>query len=432
VARKALNNPRQLRSKLCGCTLCKAAYPLPERPGRRDCKGTWQARFRDQDGVQRSKNFTTKAAAVAFLDETRTSVRQGTYLDPRGGGITVGQWWDIWWPTQEKKGRITTRARKRSCWTAHIKPAWEHRQLGSLGYIELQDWLSGLSGHATQTKVLGVLRALFSAAVRDRRLPFSPAAELEVTAEPTAKHPSDLRPPTEAQYELIREHLPVWYRPLADFLQETGMRFGEATGLRRCNVDLEAGIAEVREVIADDEGVLVRQGAPKTRAGFRTVPLTEKAKEAVRTMYARLDPAETRTDVTSGMHPEELIFRGPHAGEVVKTRQAQGETVVRSGVLSRANFRRVWIKAIKAAGVARLVRNEGTGRMEYWPRVHDYRGALGRRLHAAGVPERETQLVLGQERGGRVTWLYQQGQEEGIEIVRHAMEASPRRLRAVG
>lgn len=102
-------------------------------------------------------------------------------------------------------------------------------------------------------------------------------------------------------------------------------------------------------------------------------------------------------------------------------------------LLRGPNFRRrVWIPAIKEVGLARLIKNPETGREEYWPRFHDYRHALASRLHKAGVSEKDTQLMLGQERGGRVTWIYTHGSEDSAATLRAALEAGTgRHLRAV-
>lgn len=408
-----------------------AEYP-PEQHGerrpRRDCIGSWQARYRDANGDQRAKNWKTRKQADAFLDEVRTDVRKGAYVDPRRGEITVAAWWEKWWPSQEEKGRTTTRNRKLSSWNAHVRPKWGRRKLASLTYMEIQDWITReVKGRATQEKCLQLLRLMLRDAVRDARIPFNPAQDVEVTAPKRKKHPDDLRPPTPEQYQLVREQVPSWYRPLLDFAEETGMRWGEYTGLRLRHVDLEGGYAQVREIVVDDHGRLLRQAAPKTDAGYRIVPLTPKAVDAVRVMIERLDPALTESVIEDGMCPEELIFRGPMAGEARKVR---GAPVVLDGVLSRNNFRRIWIPAIKEAGIARMVVNPETKRKEWWPRVHDYRHALASRLHAAGVPEAYVQYVLGQERGGRVTWLYTHVSDEALVTVRTAME-SGRTLRAV-
>lgn len=400
MARRGSNNPRQVRSKACGCTLCMEAYPpdeYGERKRRRDCTGSWQARYRDPDGKQKAKNFDKKGEADRFLDEVRTRVRSRTYNDPKRGEIRLSAWWDVWWPAQPKRATTTTN-RKLSNWQAHIEPKWGKWRLCDLEYMELQRWLTiEVKGYHTRKKVLELLNAMLRAAVRDgKRIPFNPAAEVEIEA-PPKKDKEDTRPPTREQCALIREHMPVWYRPLVVFLEETGMRWGEATGLRWAHVDLEAQHLKVKEVLSEDRGTLFRQSAPKSVAGFRTVPLTPAAADAVRTMAARFRPVDTVSLIGDGrdLHPDELVFRGPLGG-----------------VLTRHNFRRSWIPAVQAAGLARKVRNVETGRDEWWPRVHDLRHTFATRLKDLGIPEKDVQTVMGHDRGSKVTWLYQHSAED--------------------
>src|SRR5207248_1804962 len=98
----------------------------------------------------------------------------------------------------------------------------------------------------------------------------------------------------------------------------------------------------------------------------------------------------------------------------------------------RHNFRRVWVKAIQDAGVARKVINSETGRAEWWPRIHDYRHRFATRLKDAGVPEKDVQVIMGHDRGSKVTWLYQHAGAEVVESVRSALVASGQpKLRAV-
>jgi integrase len=421
VAPRATNNPRQMRSKSCGCPKCIEKYPEPERKRRRDCVGSWQARYRDPAGKQCSRNFPTKKAAEAFLDETRTKVRQRTYSDPTRGEITLGEWWAKWWPAQPKK-RAQTTNRKLSNWNAHIEPRWSAWRLCDLEYLELQSWLTkDVKGYHTKKKVLELLRAMLRDAVRDgKRIPVNPAADIEIEA-PAKKHPDELRPPTREQCALIREHAPSWYWPLLVFLEETGMRWGEVTGLRWGHVDIEANHVKVKEVLNEDRGTLFRQEAPKTAAGFRTVPLTPDAVAALRVMTARFKPVHTVTPITGegrNLCPDELVFRGPLGG-----------------VLTRHNFRRTWIPAIQAAGLARKVVNAETGRTEWWPHVHDLRHVFATRLKDLGVPEKDVQTVMGHDRGSRVTWLYQHSPEDVAAKVLAAMApevtAPVRALRAV-
>lgn len=418
MARRASNNPRQLRSKSCGCVRCIEAYPpeqYGERKRRRDCLGSWQARYRDAEGCQKAKNFPRRADAEAFLDDVRDKVRKGTYLDPKRGEIKVADWWAIWWPTQDGKGAVTTRNRKLSAWRAHVEPKWGGRKLNSITWIEVQDWISReVKGRATQLKALELLRQMMVAAMRDRRISVNPCLDIEVSAAPGA-HPDDLIPPTAAQCALIREHMRPYYRPVAVFAEETGMRWGEYTGLRWSCVDLEAGTVKVKEVLTEDNGKLRRKATPKTTAGFRTVPLTPAAIEAVQAMAERWSVVATETPIGDGteLHVEELVFRGPQGG-----------------ALTRHNFRRTWLPAIQDAGLARKVTDPETGRLEWWPRVHDLRHVFATRLKDAGVPEKDVQVIMGHERGGRVTWLYQHAGSEVVEEVRAAL-VKGRPLRAV-
>jgi integrase len=434
VPRRAMNNPRQLRAKSCGCQLCMEKYPpdkYGERKKRRDCQGSWEARFRNAAGEQKSLCWKTKKEADAFLDKVRTAVRERTYFDPKRGEITLGTWWEEWWPIAQKGLEVNTVNRKLWSWNAHIKPAWSGTPLNGLEYMALQSWLTHkVAGRETQRKVLELLRAMLTAAVKDKRLSVNPAADVEVTAKATPKHPDDERPPTLAQYELVRAATPSWYWPLLDFAQDSGMRWGEYTGLRRCHVDLDGGYVKVREVVIDDNGTLRRKSIPKSSAGLRTIPLTPKALDALLMMIERLEPSSAETDPeVDGMCPEELMFRGPLAGTV---RRRRGEAVALDSVLSRNNFRRIWIPAIKEAGIARKVRNRETGRMEWWPRVHDYRHAVATRLHAAGKPEADVQAFLGQERGSRVTWLYTHTSDESLASMRDALAGPQQGLRVVG
>ena len=434
MPRRAANNPRQLRSKSCGCKLCLEHYPpadYGERKSRRDCLGSWQARYRDADGAQKAKNFPKAKDANAFLDKVRESVRSGTYLDPKRGEVTLAAWWQEWWPGHMPT-RPTTRNRKLSLWSCHIEPKWGKRKLNTIRTAEVQAWMrTEVKGHATQVKVRELFRALMRAAMVDERIAKNPLDAVSITATAPAKHPEELRPPTEEQYALIREAIPTWYQPLVDFAHETGMRWGEIVGLRACYLDLEAGTAEVRHILVDDRGTIVRQQMPKTIAGYRTVPLTTIAVDAARLMLERLPASSAVTTVKDGLRPEELVFRGPMAGEA---RLLQGEKTVLDGVIRGNNFRRrIWLPAIKEVGLARLIKDPETGREEYWPRLHDYRHALASRLHAHGVSEKDVQLMLGQERGGRVTWLYTHGSEGAADRVRAALEGGgdARHLRAV-
>ncbi|MFE9372318.1 tyrosine-type recombinase/integrase [Streptomyces sp. NPDC006711] len=395
--------------------LCIEEYPPGQhgdRKRRRDCIGSWQARYRDPTGRQTAKNFTKKdggkTAAEAFLDKVHTSVRERTYRDPARGKITLETWHETWWEIQEKKGRTTTVNRKRCVWTKHVQPRWGGYRLVDLEFMELQKWLSGIRSHETQGRARAMLRSMLDAAIRDgERISINPATHLEVTAARPQRHPDDLKPPTTEQYALIHAALPEYYQVLLrDFAYETGLRPGEYAGLRNHCIDDEERLVHIKEILISDGGRLRRQAAPKTDAGFRTVPLTDRAWGAVQFMRDKWRPKRTRSAIGDGfdMHLDELVFRGP-----------------RGAALNVNNLSRPWHKATLQAGVARKVYNPDTKRHEWWPRVYDYRHDATSRMHHGGVSEVDAQRALGQERGGRVTWIYTHESEGAREQVRAAL-----------
>jgi integrase len=411
VPRKAVNNPRQIRSKSCGCKPCTEQYRPDAKPTRKDCTGPWQARYRDPAGNQKAKNFPIseggKKAAEAFLDSTRTNIRGRTYLDPKRSGVTLAAWYEKWQETQH--GAATTRQRDARSWKVHVAPRFGDWPLNTIEHMDVAAWVArkGVGVYAV-IRAFQLLDRLMAAALIDRRIPFNPCDGVKLPS-PTPKHPDDLRPPTYEQLALVRALVPAHYRPLLIVAEESGLRWGELIDLRLQNVDFKERTISVREVIVElDGGQLMRKEQPKTSAGFRTVPLTARAEAAIREQMRLRRPTETRTHPTEGMHEEELIFRGPLGG-----------------VLSRNNFRRLWIPAIKSAGIARTVRNPKTGRTEWWPHVHDIRHAWASRLKNQGVSEPTLQKLMGHERGGKVTWLYEHASEEALAEARTILDPGP-------
>ena len=78
-----------------------------------------------------------------------------------------------------------------------------------------------------------------------------------------------------------------WY-PLFAVMLGTGLRVGEVTGLRWCDIDLEEGIIDVNHNLVYyshrqegyKKGVYFNVNTPKTKAGIRQVPMLDFVKEA--------------------------------------------------------------------------------------------------------------------------------------------------------
>ena len=92
-----------------------------------------------------------------------------------------------------------------------------------------------------------------------------------------------------------------WY-PVFAVMVGTGMRVGEATGLRWCDIDLEKKYISVNHTLVyyskrEKEGCIFAVNTPKTRAGCREIPMFDFVKEAFLQEKAYQEEAELKCSV---------------------------------------------------------------------------------------------------------------------------------------
>jgi integrase len=159
---------------------------------------------------------------------------------------------------------------------------------------------------------------------------------------------------TAAEVERLAAAVPLRYRPFVHVLAYGGLRWGEASALRRRRCDLENGRLIVAESLADVNG----------RANFGET----KTHRVRKTRIPNFLVDELRVHLESvGDAPNALLFTAP-----------------KGGPMSIANFRRrVWWPALEAAGLPRSTR------------IHDLRHTCASLLIRQGVHPKAIQNHLG-------------------------------------
>ncbi|MDP9093411.1 MAG: site-specific integrase [Actinomycetota bacterium] len=248
----------------------------------RDGKVRWYARYRDPSGQQRTKTFDRKVDAERFLTSVEGSKLAGAYIDPARAKTTVGTVADQW-----KAGKInlkpTTRARYESALDVHVLKRWRDVPLERVEHGDIQAWLSDLiaagQSAASVRKCFGVLSSILALAVRDRRIPSSPAAGImlpRVVDRPrrylTAVQVTQLAaaaaiPP----HERVRAAY-AQYRLAVFVLAYCGLRWSELAALRVRSVDLMRKRLDVAEAVTEVNGAQLVWGTPKSHER-RSVPL---------------------------------------------------------------------------------------------------------------------------------------------------------------
>ncbi len=80
--------------------------------------------------------------------------------------------------------------------------------------------------------------------------------------------------------------VPLHLRALILAATFTGLRWCELIALRRCDIDLAAGVLRVHRSLSEMRGGVMREKPPKSEAGVRTVALTTVLVEDFRTHLA--------------------------------------------------------------------------------------------------------------------------------------------------
>jgi integrase len=298
-----------------------------------DGSRAYLVRFRTPDGQQRSKQFKRKRDAEAYVNLVEVDRLQGALVDPRLGRITVGEWWDQWWPTVTHL-RPSTRARDAQYFRTHVRPVFGTTPLGKLDRTVLRSWVASLGSvdgsnlaPATTHRCVQLLNQCVNAAFEDRLIQHNPVAKLPL---PKIERP-EVRFLAYDEVWHLADTIDPRYRAFVMLGGFGGLRLGEMLGLRWGRVDLLRRRVQVAETLVDIEGH-VSFGPPKTKAAVRSVPLP------------RLVCDELSVLATPGIEPDALVFRSPEG------------LPVRPGLFRR----RFWTPAVTAAGLAPL-------------RIHDLR-----------------------------------------------------------
>lgn len=318
----------------------------------------FQVRFRDADGRQRAKTFSDLDAARSYLERAKVEVEDGKWRDPRDGKTRFADVAETWRRSKDSL-RPGTQANIDSLLSAHILPALGRRQIGNVTPKDIRTWAADLRangvGQTSIAKAWRIVEDVFDLAVEDRLIAASPVPR---RGRPTTPKTPEMRFLLPEEYQELLGALDAtgngYYVPLITTLANTGARWGELVGLHAKNLDLLHRQLRIETQLTDVSGRLV-ESAPKTPTSRRTI-----------TVPKMLVPILEPVLPTAG---DAYVFTTP-AGTPLR----------------QANFRkRVWLPAVKAAGLAPL-------------RVHDLRHTHVSWLVASGADALEVCRRLGHTR----------------------------------
>jgi integrase len=242
-------------------------------------KVVWQADYRDSGGARRSRQFSKKSEADAFMVTTRAQVAAGTHVAD-SASITLDKAAELWIQRAEiEKLEASTIRQYRQHANLHIVPligAVKLSRLTKPAVEHFRDELLKTRSRALARAILTSLKGILKEAQRRGLVGQNVAADTQVRT--SSRDDEEVEIPSREHIRTILDKVPGKWRPLIVTALFTGLRCSELRGLTWQHVDLKAAVIKVRQR-ADFANVI---GPPKSRAGRRDVPLSPMVVNALK------------------------------------------------------------------------------------------------------------------------------------------------------
>lgn len=286
--------------------------------------GTWYFVVdlgRGENGLRkqaRRRGFLTKREAQEALDKVRRSVSTASYVAPTK--ITFREYLDAWLEGLPARGlRPTTLDGYKRC-LLYVPAALGSRRVDQVTAEDLDTMYSNLLATGLRRRSGGlsprtvryahvVISKALGDAVRKGKLVRNVAAAANPPSAKSTKAP-EMAWWTPAELRMFLDFTAdEELGPLFRVAAMTGMRRGEVCGLRWSDVDVDAGVIEVRQQLVSLNGELLFSERTKTDHGRRSIDLDPATVAVLRTQRAR--QAKHRLLVSNGYRDHDLVFARP-------------------------------------------------------------------------------------------------------------------------
>jgi integrase len=340
-----------------------------------------------------NKSFARRVDAENYRISIDGQKLAGAYIDPNRAKMTVGEVAEKW-KASKVNLKATTKARNESALEVHVLPRWRSVPLAKVEYTDIQAWVAemiatGLSG-ASVRKNYGVLSAILTLAVRDKRLAGNPATGVDLppmnhkrrkylTASKVAElaaaaaQPRQRRPklatnaPQRRRPKRATDATFAQYRLAVFVLAYCGLRWSELAALKVARVDLMRRRIAVEEAVTEVNGGRSEWGTPKSNER-RSVPI-----------------------------PDDLVFTAPIGG-----------------VLRNRTARRAWFdSAAEAIGEKGLT-------------PHELRHTAASLAVSAGANVKAVQRMLGHKSAAMTLDVYSDLFDDDLDAVAERLDAVAR------
>lgn len=255
--------------------------------------GTYEYKWRDK----RSKRHSIYAKTLEELREKEIDVLRDALdgIREEKNNLTINDLYHLW--LQLKRGlKDNTFCNYQYMYNQFVEPDFGHIKLTDLKRTDVRAFYNMLADErnlkaSTIDSIHTVLHQVLELGVEDDYLRYNPSdnALKELKKAHNCDSPKRKALTVEEQ-ELFEQFLSQqgpyhrWY-PIFTVMLWTGLRVGEAVGLRWCDIDFEEELISVNHTLVyynrgKENGCGFAINTPKSAAGMRTIPMLPKVKEA--------------------------------------------------------------------------------------------------------------------------------------------------------
>lgn len=273
----------------------KARAVLKTGEGQRS-NGTYYYRWQDRKG----NRHYVYAKSLAELREKEKDIKKDQFdgIKIEARYVTVNELYELW--KQTKRGlKNNTFENYTYMYEMYAKDDIGKRRISDLKKSDIKRFYNRLYDDrglkpSSIDRVHTVLHQMLDMAVDDNYIRNNPSDRvlkelMQAHAGETEKRRALTIPEQELFLGYLKDHETYshWY-PIFAVMVGTGMRIGEVTGLRWCDIDLEEGIIDVNHTLVYynhrngdyKKGNYFGINTPKTKAGMRQVPMLDFVREA--------------------------------------------------------------------------------------------------------------------------------------------------------
>lgn len=254
--------------------------------------GNYDYRWTTRDGKRHSVYAKTLEELRAKEEEILRDKCDGIKTEARY--VTINDVFEVW--KQLKRGlKDNTFQNYKYMYEQFVKPDFGNTRVSQLKKSDVKRFYNMLADEralkvSTIDSIHTVLHQVLDMAVDDAYLRNNPSDNVLKELKQAHNFDTEKRKAlTVAEQELFLDFLRRnhqynhWY-PIFAVMVGTGLRVGEVTGLRWCDIDLKENLIDVNHTLVyynhAENGCYFNINTPKTKAGVRNVPMLEFVKQA--------------------------------------------------------------------------------------------------------------------------------------------------------